>query len=352
MADMTESDMATMGIKLGDRRKLKRAFQPKIPSTAPPTTSVELQLPGQTKRRYRRHPRADQNAPVKPKTAYVVFSEHVRTDPTVQELTFVDIAKEIGMRWQSLSPSEKWNLWEHSAATKLQQYKSDIKEYERTQAYRDHHAYLVKFYKSHTQAESSALATTGNLTTIQHEETNRATSPADEEEHPIQNQSSETGTFEPDISQDPNRSLVSGGMDEVGRIYSSSGASSRYSRLQPYAPEKYTAAAVQAFLDNTGSLLYLWSQEEVKGLLESVYHSQPGPTQRDAVELFAVSATGSYCDGTTELATYQQSFMDSFIYLLHSQVDIEELRAMRLFACLAICRFTNSVQSARKLMRR
>lgn len=98
--DITESDLDVLGVKLGHRRKLQRRIanyrglapeaslaplaQPSIedfrptevvPRAEPP--KMELREPGTvivTKRKYRRHPKADENAPERPPSAYVLFS--------------------------------------------------------------------------------------------------------------------------------------------------------------------------------------------------------------------------------------------------------------------------------------
>lgn len=81
-----------------------------------------------------------------------------------------------------------------------------------------------------------------------------------------------------------------------------------------------------------------------------MYFSDQGPSPQDAVDCFAMAAVGSYCDGNALTTTYQRTFMDCFIFLLQSQTHLTNLRAMRLFASLGLCRFTNSIVSARKLM--
>jgi hypothetical protein len=124
-------------------------------------------------------------------------------------------------------------------------------------------------------------------------------------------------------------------MEEVGSIYSSLGVASRLSRVKPYPEEQYTTAAVEAFLNNTGSLLYLWSQDEAEGLVKSVYTTDSGLSPGEAVQVFAMSAIGSYCDDDATSA-HQQTFMDTFIYLLKSRRDISDIEGMRLLACMAI----------------
>jgi hypothetical protein len=96
-----ETDMAELGFRLGDRRRLQRAIQDgsnsdvvsvedgtenppmtseglsdtRIPSEAIPQSSQQA---ARTTRPYRRHPRPDPHAPLRPKTAYMLFGEHIR----------------------------------------------------------------------------------------------------------------------------------------------------------------------------------------------------------------------------------------------------------------------------------
>jgi hypothetical protein len=84
--DITEDDLSSLGFKLGHRRALQREIA--TFRGIPPTESLEsiehcspspaavdvlsvstASPPPREKRRYRRHPRPDPNAPKKPKTA-------------------------------------------------------------------------------------------------------------------------------------------------------------------------------------------------------------------------------------------------------------------------------------------
>lgn len=90
VVDITEEDLTTLNFKLGHRRALQReiaTWRGVPPSlsleqdvTSPEPTSLSSSAletwarqtstpPPREKRRYRRHPRADSNAPRKPKTA-------------------------------------------------------------------------------------------------------------------------------------------------------------------------------------------------------------------------------------------------------------------------------------------
>jgi hypothetical protein len=90
VVDITEDDMTTLNFKLGHRRLLQReiatyrgippslSLEPETSSPEPTSLSTSAlesftrqtsTPPPREKRRYRRHPRPDSNAPKKPKTA-------------------------------------------------------------------------------------------------------------------------------------------------------------------------------------------------------------------------------------------------------------------------------------------
>lgn len=129
--DITEEDLDSLGFKRGHRRLLQKEIaNTRGFNSPPPTDAIRFSVPStpganvvttvesfgkRTKRRYRWHPRTDPNAPKKPKTAYVNFADHLRSDNSVASLSFVDIAREVGRRWQSLDPTIKQD-WENKAA--------------------------------------------------------------------------------------------------------------------------------------------------------------------------------------------------------------------------------------------
>ena len=109
---------------------------------------------------------------------------------------------------------------------------------------------------------------------------------------------------------------------------------------------------MDAFLRGTGTLLFLWGQDEALNLMKFVYHPQRDSTPVYATEVLAMSAVGSYCDGEAHTMLIQEKLFHLFLCMLSSPSDMSDLRYMRLFACLAICRFTKSTESARRLIRK
>jgi len=176
--DITESDLDALGVKLGHRRKLQRRIakargvapdvslvsptQPNLDDTKPspdvhkpdvliksePRETINIIV---TKRKYRRHPKPDENAPERPPSAYVLFSNKMRDDLRGRNLTFTEIAKLVGENWQSLSPAEK-ETYESQAQALKDKYQSDLAEYKKTQSFRDYQDYLQEFKSKHSVA--------------------------------------------------------------------------------------------------------------------------------------------------------------------------------------------------------
>ncbi|KAI4757875.1 hypothetical protein E4T52_10027 [Aureobasidium sp. EXF-3400] len=187
LMDITESDLETLGVKLGHRRKLQRAIveaskdrtplsqllqsgprdesagreEPK--KAQPPqlqqqtsngsqdldTASRASGPPQRSKRKYRRHPKADEHAPERPPSAYVIFSNQIRDQLKGQELSFTEIAKLVGERWQELQQHEK-EPCEREAQALKDTYYSQLRQYKRTPQYRQYQEYLAEFKAKHS----------------------------------------------------------------------------------------------------------------------------------------------------------------------------------------------------------
>lgn len=166
--EITEEDLETLNVLLGHRRKLQREIAnsrrlaersnqdhdhfpfpiqsghhdaedgswPQIP-TDPPAMA-------QRKRGYVYHPKPDTNAPERPYSAYVLFSKAVREDLKSQPLSFTNISKEVGERWQRLTLEEKHG-WKLQSAVPRERYKTDLAIYQQSENHRHYLQYLGEF---------------------------------------------------------------------------------------------------------------------------------------------------------------------------------------------------------------
>jgi len=196
--DITESDLSHLQVKLGHRRKLQRAIAESrgqssdrpLPLTLPRAASVEgsyrsgdesgtetkgkqgeSSTPGtigqSTKRKYRRHPKPDEHAPERPPSAYVIFSNQVRELLKGQDLSFTEIAKVVGERWQVL-PSPEREACERQANTAKERYYAELADYKKTPQYDAYQKYLEDFKAKHaapTKGKRSRLETEPSAST-------------------------------------------------------------------------------------------------------------------------------------------------------------------------------------------
>jgi hypothetical protein len=372
VAAITETDMAELNFKRGDRRKLQQAIREYSSSDAPhgayearkfPLSSEGLPADGEhskvtprspqqaarTTRPYRRHPRPDPNAPHKPRTAYVLFGEHVRQDPALSHSSFIEIAKETGKRWKELSQEERAVIWETPAADRLQDYKKELDRYKQTENYQSYQTYLEGFEQKLHNPES--ITSSNNKLSSPHEAAVSGQLPAAQGEFETTRQEIvDTDDLDLESQSQDTVSPVKDGIEEVRHISKALGINAHLTRVTAFPPEDITTKAIEAFVHGTGSLLYLWNRDEAFDLVRSVYHPQSDSKPVSAIEVFAMSAVGSYCDADDHTILAREKFLHLFLYMLSSYSEVCPLRRMRLFACLAICRFTNNVESARILM--
>ena len=166
---ITESDLDALNVRLGHRRKLQKeiAHARGIPieqvisplvragagdegqpdSDAKSTNSQPENRPtgsSSSKRKYRRHPKPDENAPERSPSAYVLFSNKVREELRPMNLSFTAIAKAVGERWQRLQPEGK-EPYESQAAALKEAYNAAMTKYRKTQEYQTYQQYLATF---------------------------------------------------------------------------------------------------------------------------------------------------------------------------------------------------------------
>ncbi|KAF2134041.1 hypothetical protein P153DRAFT_103703 [Dothidotthia symphoricarpi CBS 119687] len=196
--DITESDLSHLNIKLGHRRKLQRgiaesrgqsAHRP-LPTTLNRVTSAEGSYRSDddsaenvvkraesstvgttgtsTKRKYRRHPKPDEHAPERPPSAYVIFSNQVRESLKGQDLSFTEIAKVVGEKWQIL-PVEERESCERQANSAKEKYYAGLAEYKKTSQFAIYQQYLEDFKAKHagpTKGASPCGLTTVSRSTL------------------------------------------------------------------------------------------------------------------------------------------------------------------------------------------
>lgn len=191
--DITESDFDHLEVKLGHRRKIQRRIansrglstdralvsprhSPAPPEEVKPATvradanqtsgngsaTATAPAPHGAKRKYRRHPKPDENAPERSPSAYVIFSNKMREDLKGRNLSFTEIAKLVGENWQNLSQPEK-EPYEQQAFVAKERFNNELTEYKKTGHYKEYQLYLAEFKSKHSTAQQGLPAESREL---------------------------------------------------------------------------------------------------------------------------------------------------------------------------------------------
>ena len=103
------------------------------------------------KRKYRRHAKPDRNAPLKPPSAYIMFSNDSRAELKNQNLSFAELAKIVGDQWKNLSHIEKQS-YERRAMQAKDEYLAALEQYRQTSQYRRYQEYFNEFKSKHVSS--------------------------------------------------------------------------------------------------------------------------------------------------------------------------------------------------------
>jgi hypothetical protein len=242
-------------------------------------------------------------------------------------MSFVDIAKEVGWRWQQMEPSVK-QKYELEAAQDIQEYEDRMREYKQTTSYQEYQEYLLTFRKAPAKPSRPKLRSqppyeaTFSSATFSNAQARRQTS------------SSPTT----DITSLSNHEtqLLSYAMGEFRRLVAEYRDVKAFDLGHP-PPRKLFESSMLALVDTAGPLLYTWDKQSAKQLLEKT--SNESTTDRISMaELYISSALGScFCLPPVEQSTSHQLMITGIAIL--EGVDISDLsphRLLRILACLAI----------------
>ncbi|KAF2871482.1 hypothetical protein BDV95DRAFT_628681 [Massariosphaeria phaeospora] len=363
--DITEDDLTALKFKLGHRRVLQReiATHRGIPlsMSLEPSASTPSELsssaleslskqttspPSKEKRRYRRHPRPDVHAPKKPKTACtyadVNFADKLRSQPDIRALSFVDIAREVGQRWQTL-PADQKRAWESQAARAMQEFEAQMDEYKKSDNWRKYQVYLGEFKTQHTTAKSGRpkSARSGALACSTYSRPSSSDSPLS------CLSSTSTGT-EAEACHNALTLALSEIVSLRGEILAQGIQTYDQMRLPS---EGLVRRAMHAFVEGTGSLLFMWTAGQVDEILERVYRPQKPVDAMTLAECFTVSAMGGHYD--------VQCFPDRIRRILYASGTLhfhektarsDYLRTMRLLLSMSFYALLEKHMSARYLI--
>lgn len=364
--DITEDDLHDLGFKLGHRRILQREIASFRNSSTPdacrsptnahmsgaisPTAEASASTPEippagkRTKRRYRWHPRPDPNAPKRPKTAYVNFADHLRTDPAIANLSFVEIAREVGRQWQLMDPALK-QKWETQAAAAMQEYEEQMEVYRRTDAYQEYQQYLESFKKAPGKTTRQKLRTNSSSETVP---TRSGRSESVESGEGGGAQSMGSSSESPGRLQEDCQQALYRAMTELRRLRQEYGEFQAEDTTS-IPPEDLARTAIGAMIEGSGSLLYVFSKEQALELLRSAYDPSSKPDALLLTELCILSAVGGHFDSRTIPGTLTKRLAATALTFLDAVIVNDEryLRIMRILCCLTMYALLEKHLSAR-----
>ncbi|KAH9875665.1 hypothetical protein IAQ61_003129 [Plenodomus lingam] len=372
VVDITEEDLTALNFKLGHRRALQREIatfrgipstlsldldsnstEPISLSTSLSTSALETLTrqtstpPAREKRRYRRHPRPDANAPKKPKTAYVNFADQLRLDPAVGQLSFVNIAREVGRRWQEL-PAEQKRVWESNAARAMQEFEAQMDEYKKTDNWRNYQIYLNDFRTQQTAPSSKRPGNSRSTTDTSNNTRQLSRASPSSSDSPISLPSNQSTGTEAEASHNALTLAFSELVALRGEILSQGTPAYDQHHLPS---EELLRRAMHAFIRGTGSLLYMWTYAQADEILDRIYRPRLPVDAMTLAECFTVAAMGAHYDVDCFPDRLRRVLYASGTLHFNEQTARQDyLRTMRLLLSMSFYALLEKHMSARYLI--
>ncbi|KAL1611069.1 hypothetical protein SLS59_000706 [Nothophoma quercina] len=149
--DITESDLSHLSVKLGHRRKLQRAIAESRGQSSDQPLTIALARGASAEGSYRSDESATetkgkQNPAAADGSTGTSTKRKYRRHP--KDLSFTEIAKVVGERWQVL-PAEEREACERQANSAKEKYYAGLAEYKKTSQYEAYQKYLEEFKAKH-----------------------------------------------------------------------------------------------------------------------------------------------------------------------------------------------------------
>lgn len=355
------------------------------------------------KRKYKRKPKQDANAPERPPSAYVMFSNKVREDPNIATMSFVDIARLVGQKWQALEPSAKEG-WESRAAGIHRQYEKAMADYKQTDSYRNYQEYLADFREKQSRPRAPRTQSRSDGTDVASDQ-NKEVEVKDEVEalrarvkelegmisssqSPVEsnstkqaperkpssignldgttsssslatlstvssasnygsdmNSSNTTPPKESPTPQSKSRQVHDPGIDPAADVRSYDGMN--------LPPKLLTREALECFFSGIAGLYHFLTAQEAEDLFNQVFDDQRAPAPEALSELCAIAALGCHYD-TDDVRKFpahvRVAFHKTSLVGLGHAFNQGDLSSIRLVGCIATYLIMEKQTSARALL--
>jgi hypothetical protein len=262
----------------------------------------------------------------------------------------VNIAREVGRRWQDL-PAEQKRVWESNAARAMQEFEAQMDEYKKTESWRKYQHYLKEFRSQQAQAQpasgkrpyaSRSTTDSSNNTRILSRGSPSSTG------SPINAPLSSPAGMEAEVCHNALTLAFSELVALRGEILSSG--------TQPFdehhlPPEELVKRAMYAFIRGTGSLLFIWTYEQANEILDHVYRPQKPLDAMTLAECFTVAAMGAHYEVDCFPDRLRKILYASGTLHFHEKIARQDyMRAMRLMLSMSFYALLEKHMSARYLI--
>jgi len=292
----------------------------------------------------------------------VNFADKLREDPAVNQLSFVDIAREVGRRWQDLPASHK-REWESEAARAMQEFEAQMDEYKRTDNWRKYQKYLNDFRSQQSQSQSQSQPQS-QPSSAKRPNTSRSTTDSSNNIRVFSRRSpaSSTGspTTAPSISSSGTEAEVCHNaltlaFSELVTLRSEvlDTSTQAYSKNN-LPPRELTQRAIFAFIKGTGSLLFTWTREQAEEMIDRVYQPREANEVVDVMsiaECFTVAAMGAHYDmDCCPEKVRKLLYASGTVHFHEHMAGHDYFRTMRLFLCMSFYSLLEKHMSSRYLI--
>jgi hypothetical protein len=242
-------------------------------------------------------------------------------------MSFVDIAKEVGWRWQQMEPSAK-QKYELEAARDIQEYEDRMREYKQTSSYQEYQEYLLTFRKAPVKPTRPKLR---NQPPYEASFSTSAFSTTQAGRHTSNSPSSDTMSLS---HQD--KELLSYAMGEFRRLIAEYGNVEAFHPGHP-PPRELFRSSMLALVETAGPLIYTWDTSSAKQLLDNTSNESTAD-HISIAELYIASALGScFCVPPVDLSVSHKLMVTGVAILDELTLsDLPANRLLRILACLAI----------------
>lgn len=278
----------------------------------------------------------------------VNFADQLRTDPNVSQLSFVNIAREVGRRWQEL-PAEQKRVWESNAARAMQEFEAQMDDYKKTDNWRRYQTYLNDFRAQQAASISGKRPGNSRSTTDTSNNTRQLSraSPCSSDSPTSLPSNLSTGT-EAESCHNALTLAFSELVTLRGEILNQGGRAFDEHHLPS---EDLLRRAMYAFIRGTGSLIYMWTFEQAEEILDRIYRPWQPVDAMTLAEGFTMAAMGAHYDMDCFPDRIRRVLYASGTLHFHEQTARQDyLRTMRLLLSVSFYALLEKHMSARYLI--